>query len=157
MQDLIKLIFILSAFFIIGWFVSFQYDPYRVCVDHPEVGMRRDYYLCEPGGFTLEKGTRLERTAEERFPWEKHGDVIIGTNRPKNKTLSKLEQSQNDLKAFKCKAEFYSLSDTQLMKLSKEELDSLCTPTGATGNSPIPRNIQPINIDELDLDYNKDL
>lgn len=149
MQDLIKLTLIGAALFAIGWFVSFQYDPYRVCVDHPEADLKKDFYLCEPGGFTLEKGTRLERPADDRFPWEKNGDVIIGTENPRKRYKQQQNQIQEDLNSFKCKPEFYELSDSEMLKLTQKEIDSYCTPKGSKPKIVAPETLPDSSTKEL--------
>lgn len=124
MQFWFKLLLLSVALFGIGWFVSFQYDPYRVCVDHPDPSMKKDFYLCEPGGFILQKGTRLERPEDDRFPWEKHGDVIIGTEDPRRRRLLEKEKKQKELDQWDCKPEFYQLDSKDLGKIN---LDEYCT------------------------------
>lgn len=126
MQFWFKLVLLAAALFAIGWFVSFQYDPYRVCVDHPDPQMKNNFYLCEPGGFTLQKGTRLERPEDDRFPWEKHGDVIIGTDDPRRRRLLEKEKKQKELDQWDCSDSFANLSDEDFFKLTNEELNKYC-------------------------------
>lgn len=130
MTEFVKLIIAFGVLFVIGWFVSFQYDPYRVCKDHSDSSMKRDFYECEPGGFVLEKGTKLERNPEDRFPWEKHGDVIIGTSKPIKRMQPEEKPIKSHLEAIKCKPEFYELSNSQIMNLTKEEIARLCPDAG---------------------------
>ena len=84
---------LIAGFFIfcIGWFVSFQYDPYNVCRDHSEPEMKKEYYECEPLGFAIKKGSLLERPPEDRFVWEKRGQYIIedGTKQNKDKEIQR--------------------------------------------------------------------
>lgn len=152
MQDLIKIILISLALFGIGWFVSFQYDPYRVCVDHPEKALKKDFYLCEPGGFTLQKGTRLERPDEDRFPWEKHGDVIIGTENPRKRYKKEESEMKNNLESFNCRPEFYELSDSEVLRLSPQQVNYYCTPKGQK-TRPIKNN----SLEQLPDNGTKDL
>lgn len=154
MQGLIKFILISGALFGIGWFVSFQYDPYRVCVDHPDRELKKDFFLCEPGGFTLQKGTRLERPADDRFPWEKNGDVIIGTENPRKRYKNRQEELKANMDAFNCKDEFYQLSDSDFLKMSQKELDALCTPKNQKRNAP---KEAPSSMEELPNTGVKDL
>ena len=132
----------LTIFFIslIGWFVSFQYDPYRMCKDHPDPALRKDFYECEPGGFSLEKGTTLERSPEERFPWEKHGDKIIGPNTRQKRTQRQIIEDEEKNRQYKCKPEFYKLDPKDLGKIN---LDDYCEDKNKkTG--------QDVNIEQLD-------
>ncbi len=119
-MNIVKFSVFIAALFAIGWFVSFQYDPYRVCVDHPEADKKKHYYLCEPGGFTLQKGTRLERPEDDRFIWEKRGDVIIGTEDPRKKHI-KREIPKEPMDEWECNQAFYSLSPSQLQKINLED------------------------------------
>ncbi len=145
MRDLITLILIASALFAIGWFISFQYDPYRVCVDHPESAMKQDYYLCEPGGFTLQKGTRLERPPEDRFIWEKHGDVIIGTENPAKRQKKQQELKIKNQNLFNCSDKFYQLTDEQVLKLTEKEINEYCP----SKKTKTPQIEAPIYTEEL--------
>ena len=137
-----RLIFqmILTAFFlfVIGWFVSFQYNPYKLCKDHPDLALRRKFYQCEPGGFDLEKGTMLERSPEEMFPWEKHGDKIIGTNtRIKEKIQKKTKEEDKENKKYNCRPEFYEIKSKDLGKIN---IDEYC---GNKDNAP------EVNVEDL--------
>jgi hypothetical protein len=111
------------ALFAIGWFVSFQYDPYRVCVDDPH---DKNLYLCEPGGFNLQKGTRLERPKDDQFPWEKHGDVIIGTEDPRAKYVKEQAERKAEMDQWVCDEVFSKLSMDEFLKLSPAQLNQHC-------------------------------
>lgn len=128
MQFWFKMILLCSALFAIGWFVSFQYDPYRVCVDHPDPTLTKDFYLCQPFEFTMQKGTRLERPADDKFIWEKHGDVIIGSEDPRKKIKAEQDQRQRELDQWDCTDEFSRLTKEEFSKLSIEDLNKYCKP-----------------------------
>lgn len=117
MKDLFRFVLLGAALYAIGWFVSFQYDPYRVCRNHPT---DKRLYLCEPFGFELEKGTRLERPDEDRFPWEKKGDVIIGT--AERKAKQKQNYTREEIKdEWDCKDEFFLLGPDQWKNINIED------------------------------------
>lgn len=118
-----NMLLLCMALFAIGWFVSFQYDPYRVCVDDPQ---NKDLYLCEPGGFNLQKGTRLERPADDKFIWEKRGDVIIGTEDPRERHRREQAQKKAEMDQWVCDEEFSKLSMSEFLKLSDKELSKHC-------------------------------
>ena len=119
-MNIVKFSVFIAALFAIGWFVSFQYDPYRVCKDHPEADKKKDFYLCEPGGFTLQKSTRLERPEDDRFIWEKRGDVIIGTEDARKKRIQQ-KPTKEAMDEWECNQDFYTLSPSQLQKINIED------------------------------------
>lgn len=68
-QTLIKLLPAAAAFFVVAWFVTFQFNPYQWCDDHPEQEKKDEYYLCEPFGFELKKGV-IDRPVNDKFAGE---------------------------------------------------------------------------------------
>jgi hypothetical protein len=118
-----NMLLLCSALFAIGWFVSFQYDPYNVCVDDPG---NKDLFMCEPGGFSLKKGTRLERPADDQFIWEKRGDVIIGTVDPAEKYRREQAQRKAELDQWVCDEKFSQLSMEEFLKLTDAQLTKHC-------------------------------
>ena len=70
MRTILKMIPAIAAFFAIAWFVSFQFNPYKWCDDHPDPAKSKDYFICEPFGFEVEKGSWLERSPDHRFAGE---------------------------------------------------------------------------------------
>lgn len=56
MKTLISLVSAGALFYALGWFISFQTDPYTFCEDHPKKELTENYYLCQPFDFTLKKG-----------------------------------------------------------------------------------------------------
>lgn len=68
---IVKLIPPAIVFFAVAWFVSFQFNPYRWCDDHPDPELRDDYFLCEPFGFDLDKSNYyVTRDPNDRFAGE---------------------------------------------------------------------------------------
>lgn len=70
MSTIIKLIPAFLFFFLIAWFVSFQFNPYKWCDDHPDPEKSKTHFICEPFGFELEKGSWLERSPDHKFAGE---------------------------------------------------------------------------------------
>mgnify|MGYP003332779465 CR=1 FL=1 len=56
MRTLFSLFCAACLFYVLGWFITFQKDPYENCIDHPDEVLTEEYYLCEPFGFTIKKG-----------------------------------------------------------------------------------------------------
>lgn len=90
MTTVVKLIPAIISLFIMGWFISFQFNPYNWCDDHPDPEKTQTHYICEPFGFDLEKGSWLERSPDHQFAGE---DKVIHLK--KEKILKK--------KTFNCK------------------------------------------------------
>mgnify|MGYP003685726865 CR=1 FL=1 len=82
---MIKMLVAFFFMFCIGWFVSFQINPYGFCDDHSDPKLKKDYYECFPLGFKLKKGSVLERAPENKFPWEQTGGRNYHNNRNKKK------------------------------------------------------------------------
>lgn len=67
MSTIVKLIPAFIAFFIVAWFVAFQFNPYKWCEDHPD--RPDEAYICEPFGFELAKGV-IDREPDHKFAGE---------------------------------------------------------------------------------------
>lgn len=142
MKDLVNLFLLGCALFAIGWFVSFQYDPYRVCVNHPT---NKYLYLCKPFDFELEKGTRLERNDDDRFPWEKKGDVIIGTHEPTKRRQKQISKEQLR-EEYDCKPEIFLLGEEQWKNI---DIDQYCKYKGPTLKTKDDATLNPENLPTL--------
>ena len=84
MGTLFRMIPAIIAMCVIGWFVAFQFNPYKFCEDHPDPAKHDKYYVCEPFGFELQKGTFLDRSTDHRFAGE---DKVIYSEKKKSKLL----------------------------------------------------------------------
>lgn len=85
MMTLIKLIPAALAFAFMAWFVSFQFNPYKWCDDHPDAAKSKKYFICEPFGIEVEKGTWLERNVDHRFAGENKKIYVHKNNAPTKK------------------------------------------------------------------------
>lgn len=57
MSTIIRMLPAIAVILATAWFVSFEYNPYRWCVDHPDPNLTSTHYLCEPFEFDFKKDT----------------------------------------------------------------------------------------------------
>lgn len=130
-----RMVIFLVCLYGIGWFISFELNPYNICVDHTDKDLARDYYQCKPFAFTLKKGTVLERKENQRtFPWEQNNQ-----NMPKSEDIDQIKRRkaaerersrQRVLKEvinYDCDPEFYTYSKEEREEMSTEEILSFCS------------------------------
>lgn len=86
MKAIFQFVFVGCILYCVGWFITFQTNPYKNCIDHPNKKMRSHYYYCEPFGFELKKGFIDKKVST---PWTKDKQSV-----EEKKDLENVDESE---------------------------------------------------------------